>query len=53
MKQMTPAMVNGFEPYSKKTRRELFLEEIERVVPWSQLCACWNSNSSSLAFLIE
>ena len=32
-------MANGFERYGKKTRRELFLEEMERVVPWSQLCA--------------
>lgn len=29
--------MNGFERYSKKTRRELFLEEMEQVVPWSRL----------------
>ena len=39
MKQRTLAMANGFERYSKKTRRERFLEEMEQVVPWSQLCA--------------
>jgi IS5 family transposase len=39
MKQRTLAMTNGFERYSKKTRRELFLEEMEQVVPWKDLCA--------------
>jgi len=38
MKQGTLAMANGFERYSKKTRRELFLEEMEQVVPWKKLC---------------
>ena len=28
----------GFERYTKKTRRALFLEEMERVVPWQELC---------------
>jgi len=32
-------MANGFERYSKKTRRELFLEEMEQVVPWAKLQA--------------
>jgi IS5 family transposase len=31
--------MNGFERYTKKTRRQAFLEEMERVVPWSELCA--------------
>jgi IS5 family transposase len=31
--------MNGFERYTKKTRREVFLEEMEQVVPWSELCA--------------
>ena len=31
-------MMNGFERYSKKTRRALFLEELEQVVPWGKLC---------------
>src|ERR1700693_3017241 len=39
MKQQTLAMANGFERYTKKTRRTLFLEEIEQVVPWAELCA--------------
>ena len=39
MKQQTLAMANGFERYTKKTRRALFLEEMEQVVPWGELCA--------------
>jgi transposase, IS5 family len=39
MKQQTLAMANGFERYTKKTRRALFLEEMEQVVPWAELCA--------------
>ena len=31
--------MNGFERYSKKTRRAVFLEEMEQVVPWSELRA--------------
>src|SRR6266478_8765153 len=34
MKQQTLAMASGFERYGKKTRRTLFLEEMEQVVPW-------------------
>ena len=30
--------MNGFERYTKKTRREVFLEEMEQVVPWRELC---------------
>jgi len=37
MQQQTLAMANGFEQYAKKTRRALFLEEMEQVVPWAQL----------------
>jgi IS5 family transposase len=37
--QRTLAMANGFEKYTKKTRRALFLEEMEQVVPWQKLCA--------------
>ena len=29
----------GFEAYYKPTRREQFLADMERVVPWSELCA--------------
>jgi hypothetical protein len=26
--------MNGFEQYTKKTRRQVFLEEMSQVVPW-------------------
>src|SRR3981189_145470 len=39
MKQQTLAMANGFERYKKKTRPAWFLEEMEQVVPWAELCA--------------
>ncbi len=29
----------GFEKYRKPTRRERFLEEMERIVPWAELGA--------------
>ncbi len=32
-------MMTGFERYTKKTRRAIFLEEMEQVVPWARLCA--------------
>lgn len=38
MKQKTLAAV-GFERYAKMTRRAAFLSEMERVVPWRELCA--------------
>jgi IS5 family transposase len=38
MKQLTLAAV-GFERYGKTTRRAAFLAEMERVVPWTALCA--------------
>jgi transposase, IS5 family len=31
--------MTGFERYTKKTRRAIFLEEMEQVVPWGKLCA--------------
>jgi len=34
MKQRTLAMMTGFEQYTRKTRRAIFLEEMEQVVPW-------------------
>jgi len=37
MKQRTLAEQNGFERYGKKTRREQFLEQMETVVPWSEV----------------
>jgi IS5 family transposase len=39
MKQQTLAMTEGFEKFGKKTRRALFLEEMEEVVPWGELCS--------------
>jgi transposase, IS5 family len=38
MKQTTLAE-GGFEKYAKKTRREEFLQVMDRVVPWAELCA--------------
>ena len=32
-------MMTGFEQYTRKTRRAIFLEEMEQVVPWGELCA--------------
>ncbi len=32
-------MMTGFERYTKRTKRALFLEEMEQVVPWGALCA--------------
>lgn len=37
MRQQTLAPQAGFERYARKTRREQFLEEMERVVPWAEL----------------
>ena len=31
-------MMTGFEQYALKTRRTIFLEEMEQVVPWRELC---------------
>jgi hypothetical protein len=31
--------MSGFERYTRKTRRAAFLEEMEQVVPWRELCA--------------
>src|SRR5437667_10982218 len=39
MKHRTLAMMTGFEQYTRKTRRAIFLEEMEQVVPWGELCA--------------
>ena len=38
MKQKTLATM-GFDKYTKTTRRAAFLAEMQRVVPWSELCA--------------
>jgi len=39
MKQQTFASQLSFEKYGRKSRRELFLEEMEVVVPWAELQA--------------
>jgi hypothetical protein len=38
MKQLSVAR-GGFDRYSKTTKRVAFLAGMDRVVPWSQLCA--------------
>jgi IS5 family transposase len=37
MKQVS--LGTGFEKYSKTTRREQFLADMDRIVPWAELCA--------------
>ena len=37
MKQMT-LTTDGFQKYGKRTRRAAFLADMERVIPWSELC---------------
>jgi IS5 family transposase len=37
MKQRSLASQGAFEKYGRKSRRELFLDEMERIVPWSAL----------------
>src|SRR5216683_1606158 len=37
MKQQSLASQAVFEKYGRKSRRELFLEEMERIVPWSAM----------------
>ena len=39
MNQRTFASQAEFQKYGRKSRRELFLDEMERVVPWSGLLA--------------
>jgi len=39
MRQQTLASQASFEKYGRKSRRELFLNEMEKVVPWAQLQA--------------
>src|SRR5271154_7288487 len=37
MKQQSLSSQSGFEKYGRKSRRELFLDEMEKIVPWSGL----------------
>jgi len=39
MRQQTLASQGSFERYGRKSRRELFLDEMELVVPWAELLA--------------
>ena len=39
MRQQTLAMQNGFEKFARKSRRELFLDEMDKIVPWGGLVA--------------
>src|ERR1022692_5284207 len=39
MKQQSLASQAAFEKYGRKSRRELFLDEMEQVVPWVELSA--------------
>ena len=39
MHQLTFATARGFETFRKTTRREVFLAEMNQVVPWVELCA--------------
>jgi transposase, IS5 family len=38
MRQLTLATA-GFDKHAKRTRRAAFLMEMDRVVPWAELCA--------------
>jgi IS5 family transposase len=39
MRQPTLASQASFEKYGRKGKRELFLDQMEQVVPWSELLA--------------
>jgi IS5 family transposase len=39
MRQQSLAVQGSFEKYGRKTRREKFLEEADRIMPWSELLA--------------
>ena len=39
MRQQTLAMQSGFEKFARKSRRELFLDEMDKIVPWGGLVA--------------
>lgn len=39
MSPRTFASKAEFQEYGRKSRRELFLDEMERIVPWSELLA--------------
>jgi IS5 family transposase len=39
VRQQTLAAQTGFEKYGRKSKRERFLEEMERIVPWAEVKA--------------
>jgi IS5 family transposase len=39
VRQQTLAAQTGFEKYGRKSKREQFLDEMERIVPWAELQA--------------
>jgi hypothetical protein len=39
MQQRSLASQSVFEKYGRKSRRELFLDEMEQIVPWAELLA--------------
>jgi hypothetical protein len=39
MRQQTLAMQSGFEKFARKSRRECFLDEMDKIVPWGGLVA--------------
>ncbi len=39
MRQQTLAMQSGFEKFARKSRRELFIGEMDKIVPWGGLVA--------------
>jgi len=53
MVQQTFASQVGFEKYGRKSRRELFLDEMNQVVPWSELQALVSSCPTHLVFIIR
>ena len=57
MRQMTLAHQAEFQRYSKKTRREQFLEEMDAVMPWGELLALvapyYSKGESSPKFSVD
>ncbi len=39
MRQRPLAMQSGFEKFARKSKREQFLEEMDKLVPWAALLA--------------
>lgn len=39
MKQMTLAVLNGFEKHGRTTRKAEFLARMDALMPWAEFCA--------------